>query len=153
MSKYGLVKVLKHGDDEIKLVGNAMTFILYKSYFGRDLLNDVVEFARKNSSKEWLAKLDDFKDLDIKNVAEEQATELLGAMGDYQFDSEFILNFIACLIATAKYPEKLDIGNLIMKIPPHFIVDTEVVSEVLEFLTMFIGQKKEFSNNANRGSV
>ena len=152
MSKYGLVKTLKDGDDEIKLVGNAMTFILYKSYFGRDLLNDTVEFAKKNSNKELLAKIGAMED--PNDIDETKAMELLETMGDYQFDSEFILNFIASLIATAKYPERLDVGTLIMEIPPHFIVDTDIVNEVLEFLTMFVNQRKgEGGGGSPRGSV
>ena len=44
----GLVKTMDDGNGgQIKLVGNALTFILYKSYFGRDLLNDIVTFAKK----------------------------------------------------------------------------------------------------------
>jgi hypothetical protein len=43
---YGLVKTMRDGDGrEIKLAGSALTFILYKSYFGRDLLNDIFPFT------------------------------------------------------------------------------------------------------------
>jgi hypothetical protein len=52
----GLVKTMDDGSDgKIKLVGNAMTFILYKSYFRRDLLNDLVIFVQKaRMRKRWL---------------------------------------------------------------------------------------------------
>jgi hypothetical protein len=44
---------MRDGDGrEIKMVGNALTFILYKSYFGRDLLNDIVAFARNSADAE-----------------------------------------------------------------------------------------------------
>ncbi|GHV02271.1 hypothetical protein FACS1894211_13390 [Clostridia bacterium] len=47
----GLVKMMDDGNGgKIKLVGNALTFILYKSYFGRDLLNDIVAFAKNSAS-------------------------------------------------------------------------------------------------------
>ena len=40
MKQYGLIKTIKTEDgEEIKLCGNAFTFILYKSYFGID--NDI----------------------------------------------------------------------------------------------------------------
>ena len=40
MKQYGLIKTIKTDDgEEIKLCGNAFTFILYKSYFGID--NDI----------------------------------------------------------------------------------------------------------------
>jgi len=126
MNKYGLVKTLKDGENEIKLVGNAMTFVLYKSYFGRDLLNDIVSFAQANSGA-------------INLKAEDVTLENLNA---FSFDTEFILGLIASLMATAQYPTKPDIGELIMGIPPHFLTDAEVISDVLEFLSLFVASKK-----------
>jgi len=126
MQKYGLIKTLKVGEHEIKLAGNAFTFILYKSYFGRDLLNDIIGFAKKNSGA---------VDLDPKNIN-------LDNIDAFDFDTEFILNLIASLMATAQYPTKPDIGELIMGIPPHFLMDTEVIGQVLEFLSLFVNQKK-----------
>jgi len=126
MSKYGLVKTLKDGEDEIKLVGNAMTFVLYKSYFGKDLLNDIVGFAKANSG--------------AVNLKAEDLT--LNNLDDFNFDTEFILNLIAALMATAQYPVKPDIGELIMSIPPHFLTDAEILTDVLQFLSLFVAQKK-----------
>jgi len=140
MTKHGLVKVLKDGEDEIKLVGNALTFVLYKSYFGKDLLNDIVAFAKKNSNAEVMEKL--LAIGDIEKLEDEKALALLEGMADYSFDSEFILQFMAALMATAQYPHKPDVGELIMSIPPHFVVDREVVQEVVEFLSLFIKQKQ-----------
>jgi len=140
MSKYGLVKTLKDGEDEIKLVGNALTFVLYKSYFGKDLLNDIVAFAKKNTNPEMLDKI--LAIGDVEKLKDDEALSLLESMDDYQFDSEFILQFIAALMATAQYPTKPDVGELIMSIPPHFIVDRDVVQEVIEFLSLFVKQKQ-----------
>ena len=140
MSKHGLVKILKDGDDEIKLVGNALTFVLYKSYFGRDLLNDIVAFAKKNTNAEVMEKLLAIGDID--KLEDDKALALLEGMADYSFDSEFILQFMAALMATAQYPIKPDVCELIMQIPPHFVVDREVVQEVVEFLSLFIKQKQ-----------
>jgi len=140
MTKHGLVKILKDGEIEIKLVGNALTFVLYKSYFGKDLLNDIVNFAKKNTNHEVMEKLLAMGDLD--KIEDDKALQLLDSMADYSFDSEFILQFIAALMATAQYPVKPDVGELIMSIPPHFVVDREVVQEVVEFLSLFIKQKQ-----------
>ncbi|MCL2555458.1 MAG: hypothetical protein FWE03_00365 [Firmicutes bacterium] len=131
MQKYGLVKTLKDGDHEIKLVGNAFTFILYKSYFGKDLLNDIVTFAQKNSEA---VKLDP-NDITLENL------------GGISFDTEFILNLIAALMATAQYPNKPDIGELIMGIPPHFLTEPQIISDVLEFLSLFVASKKPQGNS------
>ena len=145
MKQYGLVKTLKDGDNEIKLCGNAFTFILYKSYFGRDLLNDIIAFARKNASEETLKKLGAFgiKAVeDIEKLSDEQTAQVLGSLDNYSFDSEFVLNFIAALMATAQYPARTDITEIICAIPPHFIVDQGVIGELMEFLSLFISQKK-----------
>lgn len=142
---YGLVKTLKTDDgNEIKLVGNAMTFILYKSYFGRDLLSDIVAFAKANAN----ANADTIKGINIKTAEDinaldrETREKLISAAGEYRFDSEFVINFLAALIATARYPEKADIISIITEIPPYFITDGEIIAELTEFLSLFISQKK-----------
>ena len=140
MTRHGLIKTLKDGDTEIKLAGNAYTFIAYKSYFGRDLLSDIIAFAKKNTSPEMMDKI--LAMGDIEKLEDNKALLLLESMCDYSFDSEFILNFIAALMATAQYPVKPDIGELIMQIPPHFVVDRDVVAEVIEFLSLFVRQKQ-----------
>lgn len=146
MKQYGLIKTIKLNDgEELKLCGNALTFILYKSYFGRDLLNDIISFAKKNSNKETLEKLKQYKIEsvdDLDKLDDEQTSEVLSTMESYEFDSEFILNFVASLIATAQYPEKVDVGELIMSIPPYIITDNTTIVELLDFFSLFIAQKK-----------
>lgn len=146
MSKYGLVKTLQTDDGQsIKLVGNALTFIIYKSYFGRDLLNDILAFAGKNADAKTIAK---FQKLEIKTVddiaelTDDEQKELFASITDFNFDSEFVLNFITALIATARYPEKLDIIDIITEVPPYWIADRDIIGELLEFLSLFITQKK-----------
>ena len=146
MKQYGLIKKLKVAEDEeIKLCGNALTFILYKSYFGKDLLNDIISFAKKNSNTETLGKLKEYKIEtieDLEKLDEEQSNEVFSTMEQYEFDSEFILNFIASLIATAQYPNKLEVGELIMSIPPYVLTDKATITELLDFFSLFIAQKK-----------
>lgn len=146
MKQYGLIKTIKISEDEeLKLCGNALTFILYKSYFGKDMLNDIIGFAKKNSNKDTLEKLKKYEIStieDLENLDDEQTSEVFQTMEEYEFDSEFILNFIASLIATAQYPNKPDVGELIMSIPPYIITDKSIVSELLDFFSLFITQKK-----------
>ena len=146
MKQYGLIKTIKTEDgEEIKLCGNAFTFILYKSYFGKDLLNDIISFAKKNSNKTTLEKLKEYNIEsieDLEKLEDNEANEVLSTMEGYEFDCEFILNFIASLIATAQYPNKIDVGELIMSIPPYVITDKSIISELLDFFSLFIAQKK-----------
>lgn len=146
MKQYGLIKTIKTSDgEEIKLCGNALTFILYKSYFGKDLLNDIISFAKKNSNRDTLAKLKEYNIEsveDLEKLEEAEANEVFTTIEQYEFDSEFILNFIASLIATAEYPNKPDVGELIMSIPPYIITDKAIIGELLDFFSLFIAQKK-----------
>jgi hypothetical protein len=140
---YGLVKTLKTDDGrEIKLIGNALTFILYKSYFGRDLLNDIVAFAKANANADTVKGINVKTADDINALDRETRERVIHAAGEYKFDSEYIINFLAALIATAKYPEKPDIVSIITEIPPYFITDGEIIAELTEFLSLFISQKK-----------
>jgi len=143
---YGLVKTLDDGQGgKIKLVGNALTFILYKSYFGRDLLNDIVAFAKNSADIETIKRFNNLKVKtadDLALLTESEQKQLLTAVGEYRFDTEFVLNFIAALIATAKYPIKPDVTDLIIEIPPWWIADKTIISELMEFLSLFITDKK-----------
>ncbi|MCL2796845.1 MAG: hypothetical protein FWD58_02160 [Firmicutes bacterium] len=147
---YGLVKTMDDGQGgKIKLVGNALTFIIYKNYFGRDLLNDIVNFAKSNADTGTVKRLgalnvrsvEDFRDL-----SESDQTVLFSAVGDFRFDTEFTLNFIAALMATARYPEKPDVTDIIVEIPPHWIADSKIIAELMEFLSLFISAKKAAGN-------
>jgi len=130
---------------KIKLAGNALSFIIYKSYFGRDLLNDIVTFAKNSADAATVKK---FGQLNIKtaedlsDLSEEKQAELLSAVGDYRFDTEFVLQFIAALMATALYPKKPDVTDLIIEIPPWWIADKAIITELMEFLSLFITEKK-----------
>ena len=140
---YGFVKTLKTDEGkEIKLVGNALTFILYKSYFGRDLLSDIVAFAKANANADSIKGINVKTAEDINALDRETRERVINAAGEYRFDSEFIINFLAALIATARYPEKPDIVSIITEIPPYFITDGEIITEITEFLSLFISQKK-----------
>jgi len=141
---------------KIKLVGNAMTFILYKSYFGRDLLNDIVNFAKNSADTATVnkfSKLNIQSVADVANLSEEEQESLLSAVGGFRFDTEFVLQFIAALIATCRYPEKPDITDIIMEIPPHWVADKAIVSELMEFLSLFITDKRRPAAGVNRGSL
>lgn len=143
---YGLVKTLDDGQGgKIKLAGNALTFILYKSYFGRDLLNDIVAFAKSSADAETIKRFNNLKVKtadDLAQLTEREQAQLLTAVGEYKFDTEFVLNFIAALMATAQYPNKPDVTDLIIEIPPWWIADKAIISELMEFLSLFITDKK-----------
>ena len=109
------------------------------------MLNDIIGFAKKNSNKDTLEKLKEYNIEtieDLEKLEDEEANEVLSTMEQYEFDCEFILNFIASLIATAQYPNKMDVGELIMSIPPYVITDKGIISELLDFFSLFIAQKK-----------
>ena len=152
---YGLVKTLDDGQGgKIKLAGNAITFILYKSYFGRDLLNDIVAFAKTSADAETIKRFSSLKVKtadDLSKLTESEQAQLLTAVGEYKFDTEFVLNFIAALMATAKYPSKPDVADLIIEIPPWWIADKTIISELMEFLSLFITDKNRKTQSGGGG--
>ena len=143
---YGLVKTVDDGQGgKIKLVGNALTYVIYKNYFGRDLLNDIVAFAKNNSDAGMVKKIGQLKIKtveDLTNLTAAEQRQLLSAAGEFRFDTEFTLNFIAALIATARYPDKPDVTDVIVEIPPPWLADSKIIAELMEFLSLFITQKK-----------
>ena len=147
---YGLVKTLDDGSGgKVKLVGNALTFIIYKNYFGKDLLNDIVAFAKNNASDDTVQKLGQLgvkSTDDLTKLTAEKQEEILSAISGYKFDTEFVLQFIASLIATAKYPQKIDVADVIVEIPPYWLADNEIIAELMEFLSLFISSKKTIKN-------
>ncbi len=153
---FGLIKTLDDGNGrKIKLAGNALTFILYKSYFGRDLLNDIVSFAKNSADAaavQRLNKLNIKSTEDLAKLTDKEQSQLLSVVSDYKFDSEFVLNFISALMATARYPQRPDITELILQIPPWWIADKTVVSELMEFLSLFITDKRPVTGH-KRGSL
>ncbi len=66
-------------------------------------------------------------------------------------DTEFVLNFLAALMATAKYPAKPDVTELIVEIPPWWIADKVIVSELMEFLSLVITDKNRKTQNSGGG--
>ena len=147
---YGLVKTLDDGKGgKIKLVGNALTFIIYKNYFGKDLLNDIVAFAKNNAGSDTVQKLGQLGVNvidDLSKLTSEKQEELFSAISGYKFDTEFVLQFIASLIATAQYPQKPDVTDIIVSIPPYWLADNEIITELMEFLSLFISSKKTIKN-------
>jgi len=152
---HGLVKTMDDGSGgQIKLVGNALTFILYKSYFGRDLLNDIIAFARNSADTSAVKKFSELNirtAADIENLDDGARDKLFAGITDYKFDTEFVLNFLAALMATARYPEKPDVTDLIIAIPPHWVADKAVISELMEFLSLFITDRKRKTGNGGGG--
>ena len=107
-------------------------------------MNDIVAFAKNNADAGLVKKFGQMKISSAEDLAalpESYQRELLSAVGDFRFDTEFALNFIAALIATARYPEKPDVIDIIMGIPPHWLANSAMVSELMEFLSLFISTK------------
>jgi len=108
-------------------------------------LNDIVAFAKSSADAETIKRFNNLKVKtadDLAQLTENEQAQLLTAVGEYKFDTEFVLNFIAALMATAKYPSKPDVADLIIEIPPWWIADKTIISELMEFLSLFITDKQ-----------
>lgn len=135
-SKYGMVKTFHTSEgDEIKLVFNAMTFVIYMNYTGRDLMNDFTKLAISQTQNVQTLRpglIEEVGRGDFSNVTEEEMSQL--AKMNTQESNQFLIDFIAALIATASYPQRIDYCDVIMCIPIEMLYDKDFSTELLELL-------------------
>lgn len=135
-SKYGMVKTFHTSEgDEIKLVFNAMTFVIYMNYTGRDLMNDFTKLAISQTQNVQTLRpglIEEVGRGDFSNVTEEEMSQL--AKINTQESNQFLIDFIAALIATARYPQRIDYCDVIMCIPIEMLYDKDFSAELLELL-------------------
>lgn len=144
-----------HGEDEngnyviidrIKLVFNVTTFIIYHGYTGHDLMADFNNLALENMSN--MEKIrPEIKEqiksgtLDMASLTAEDI-KLLATLDNAQ-NNTFLLNFIASLIATARYPEKVDYIDIINEIPMEMLRDKDFANELRELMAFGLADKKK----------
>lgn len=135
-SKYGMVKTFRNGDgDEIKLVFNAMTFVIYMNYTGRDLMNDFSKLAVSQAQNVQSLRpglIDEIGQGDFSHVTEEELSQLSKINSGEA--NQFLIDFISALIATAEYPKRIDYCDAIMSIPIEMLYDRDFANELLELL-------------------
>ena len=146
MKKYGFIKTLIDGDNEIKLKANTNTIVLYKGYFkdpddnrkSADLLKDLMNYTKKAANYSQDANLGKLTEMEI---TEENALELLNSVSDsFEFDTTFINQFIASLIANAM-PEPPSAREAMEYVPPHWATDPDIITELFEFFPIFMKPK------------
>lgn len=137
---YGMVKTYSYEDvDEngkvvtktIKMEFNPLTLIKYHGYVGRDLLADMAEIVRKTGAA---------------NISAE--TEI-GELTDSDFDAiakfsggfEFLANFAAAMVCTARRNERLDFEDVLASLPMGLITDPQFFTDVTELITFGLKKK------------
>lgn len=146
----------------IKLVYNVLTLANYMNYTGRDLMADLTETCLKSAGtlkqidrskiSDYLKKQIDDNDLsnvDFTRLTPEDMTEL--SKVNSSSSTMFLINFIASLMATARYPETVDFAELINEIPIEMLFDQKFVSELYEF--MAFGLRESLKKNKSLSEV
>lgn len=142
MKTYGMTKSIDFEGDKIILKASVALLPLYKSLFGRDLIDATMDYFRNSSE---LAENEEL----IKKLSEKSSDEItegdikqLDSIG-VKFDSEYIVQLLCALMLNAvpererpPMPEALDI------VPPGLVFDANVLSEAIGMLTRFINVKK-----------
>lgn len=135
-AKYGMVKTFHTSDgEEIKLVFNAMTFVIYMNYTGRDLMADFTKLAISQSQSVKTLRpglIEQIGSGDFSGITEEELAEV--AKINTQDANQFLIDFIAALIATAVYPQRVDYCDVIYSIPIEMLYDKDFSAELLELL-------------------
>lgn len=135
------VKVIKVGDKEIKLVHNPLTYILYKNYTGRDLLDDTMKLGinMKNKEIEPIAKK---AQNGIETLTEEELVKITDAILCSN-STEYMLYLTAALIATAQHPKKVVFDDIIADLPDDILYDAEFLKVLTDFITINIDRVKK----------
>lgn len=133
------VKVVKVEGKEIKLVHNPLTYILYKNYTGRDLLNDTMDVGIGMRGIETLAKK---AQQGVENLTNEELVKITDAVLASN-STEYMLNLTAALIATAQHPKKLVFDDIIADLPDDILYDAEFLKTLTEFITINIDRVKK----------
>ena len=163
MANYGMVKTYEVKDvtgkviDTIRFVFNPLTYVIYMNYTGKDLNADFTSLAlsKKNSkalnsmSEELKEKVlnGGFKDVDVKSLSECDI-EALSEFASNSQNTEFLINYMASLMATACYPEKPSFEEIICRMPMELIYDNEFAEELFSLLAF--GLKDTVKKNINQ---
>lgn len=158
-NNYGMVKTYRHDEfddngkivktEYVKLVYNVMTYVIYQNYTGRDLQADFHKLIANNIdivnsvSKETREKLDKGL-INNSNIAELPEQDLQALMKISNPDTNlFLIDFIASLIATAKYPTRVAYEDIIFEIPLEMLQDESFTNELLDLMKFGLPDKKK----------
>ena len=134
------VKDNKGKDVELKLVHNALTYIKYKNYTGRDLLDDTMNIglAIKGNEKTALKA----QEKGIESLNDKEVQELIQVALNSK-TSEYILFLTSALIATARHPEYLDFNDIIAELPDDIMYDSKFMETITEFMLINVDRIKK----------
>lgn len=117
----------------LQLSFNAMTYLIYKNFTARDLMQDFMiagmrnEKARGEVEERNKGLLEKAKDI---NTLTEEDIDFLSQL-DLDSNIEFLINAAAAMVATAEYPKKREFGEIIRDDLPFFIFeDTDFVKNI-----------------------
>lgn len=127
-------------DVELKLVHNALTYIKYKNYTGRDLLDDTMNIglAIKGNEKTALKA----QEKGIESLNDKEVQELIQVALNSK-TSEYILFLTSALIATARHPEYLDFNDIIAELPDDIMYDSKFMETITEFMLINVDRIKK----------
>lgn len=153
MSNNGFIRTITDGTHEIKVKASGETLYVYEGFFGTDLYDDIMQFFNNNTSEEMLTKVLSIGNLEnAKKLKPEQTAEIMKGAKHFKFGGKFMRNFLVALVGTAQ-PEAASPREIARTIPPHFFANPAILTELVEFLTMFIEPPQNTPLPSTRGSV
>jgi hypothetical protein len=142
MKLYGYIKDYAFTDPDtgeeetIRFKASVNLFPLYKSYFGRDLLSDIIDYAAKLGKTAKLA--------DIAKLSPEEAIIELSKVSGAEFDMTFVLNILVAMRMNAlPAAERIDAETSYDALPPALLSDKDVLSEIMELVMKFVAAEKK----------
>jgi len=152
MVKHGFIREITDGTDTIKVMATGETLYIYEGFTGRELFDDILNFMNGMGEESLQNVIALANTKDTENIDPKKMAKLIKGAGNLSLGGKFMREFLIALVATAT-PEKLSAREIARTIPPHFFTDPDIITEVTEFLMLFIKPKKDLPNFNPRGSV
>ena len=147
LKKYGYYKTIEIKDEEtgetdvIKFKASAGLFPLYKSYFGTDLLNDIIVYAEKGT------QLTKIKAIDTKNMTTEELMDAASRMSESKidFDTTFLFNIVLAMRMNALADnDRIDVNEgAYDTIPPQILGDMNILQDLIGLILKYVQAQKK----------
>ena len=128
-----LTKTIEAGGKTLTLTHNLYTYVKYKEFTGRDMLEDTARLAIATDTPTGKA-------VDALSVEEQE--KLISSFFS-SANSTYIMYLTAALMATAELPRSREFTDILCDIPDDALYDAEFIKCLTEFMLINIDRVKK----------
>lgn len=128
-----LTKTIKVSGKTLTLTHNLYTYVKYKEFTGRDMLEDTARLSLFIDAPTNLS-------VDALSAAEQE--KLISSFFS-STNSTYIMYLTAALVATAELPRSREFTNILCDIPDDALYDAEFITSLTDFMLINIDRVKK----------